>query len=118
MRHEEIVQDNKTLRFNASNIAPFLLRLKNKEKGTYEEVLQSCKLVIPYLDDFLLDMERYGQKKKVALSWRAKGIVVSREEGASTFQRLNEKDYLAWLEGYSVGELWSKNVISGGPVYE
>ncbi len=199
MRHAEIVQDNKTLRFNASNIAPFLLRLKNEDEETYEEILQSCKLVIPYLDDFLLDVERFGQKEKVALSWKAKGsdypmqpyhfsdgsirficlatallqpeppssliidepelglhpaaigilaeliqnaskrtqlivatqspalidyfwvedvIVVSRKDGASTFERLNEKDYRAWLERYSVGELWSKNVIAGGPVYE
>ena len=199
MRHKEIVQDNKTLRFDASNIAPFLLRLKREDKERYEEILQSCKLVIPYLDDFLLDVEHYGPEKKVELSWRAKGsdypmqpyhfsdgsirficlatallqpdppssliidepelglhpaaisilaeliqnaskrtqiivatqspalidnfsvedvIVVSRKDGASMFERLNEKDYRAWLESYSVGELWSKNVISGGPVYE
>ena len=199
MRNEEIIQDNKTLRFNASNIAPFLLKLKNEEEEAYEEILQSCKLVIPYLDDFLLDVERLGRKKTVALSWKAKGsdypmqpyhfsdgsmrficlatallqpdppssliidepelglhpaaisilaeliqnaskrtqiivatqspalidnfavkdvIVVSRKDGASTFERLNERDYRAWLESYSVGELWSKNVISGGPIYE
>ncbi|MDA3789218.1 MAG: AAA family ATPase [Desulfobacula sp.] len=45
-------------------------------------------------------------------------IVVNREDGASTFQRLKEADFSAWLEDYSVGELWSKNVIAGGPVYE
>jgi len=199
MRNEEIVQDNKTLRFNASNIAPFLLKLKNEDEETYEEILQSCKLVIPYLNDFLLDVERLGRKKTVELSWKAKGsdypmqpyhfsdgsirficlatallqpdppssliidepelglhpaaisilaeliqnaskrtqlivatqspalidnfsvedvVVVNRKRGASTFERLNEEDYRAWLESYSVGELWSKNVISGGPVYE
>lgn len=199
MRHEEIIQDNKTLRVNASNLAPFLLKLKNKDEETYEDILHACKLVIPYLDDFLLDVEHYGQKKKVALSWLAKGsdypmqpyhfsdgsirficlatallqpeppssliidepelglhpaaigilaeliqnaakrtqlivatqspalidyfsikdvIVVSRKEGASTFERLDEKNYRVWLESYSVGELWRKNVVSGGPVYE
>jgi len=45
-------------------------------------------------------------------------IVVNREDGASTFQRLREDDFSAWLENYSVGELWTKNVIAGGPVYE
>jgi predicted ATPase len=45
-------------------------------------------------------------------------IVVNRKDGASTFQRLQEKDFDIWLEGYSLGELWSKNVISGGPVHE
>ena len=41
-------------------------------------------------------------------------VVVNRENGASNFQRLNEKDFSEWLENYSVGELWTKNVISGG----
>ncbi len=45
-------------------------------------------------------------------------IVVNRRNGASTFERLQEKDFNVWLESYSVGELWSKNVISGGPVHE
>lgn len=45
-------------------------------------------------------------------------IVVNRKDGASTFERLQEKDFNVWLESYSVGELWSKNVISGGPVHE
>ena len=45
-------------------------------------------------------------------------VVVNREDGASTFKRLDERDFSEWLKNYSVGELWSKNVISGGPVYE
>ena len=45
-------------------------------------------------------------------------IVVNREHKASTFTRLDKKDFTAWLENYSIGELWSKNVIDGGPVYE
>ncbi|HGV9316426.1 AAA family ATPase [Enterobacter bugandensis] len=45
-------------------------------------------------------------------------VVVNRQDGASTFTRLNESDYAQWLESYSVGELWTKNVIAGGPRYE
>jgi predicted ATPase len=45
-------------------------------------------------------------------------IVVNRKNGASSFERLREEDFNVWLETYSVGELWSKNVIAGGPVYE
>lgn len=45
-------------------------------------------------------------------------IVVNRENGSSTFRRLDEKNFSEWLENYSLGELWMKNVISGGPVYE
>jgi len=199
MRHYEIIQDNKALRFNASNIAPYLLRLKTDEPDAYKEILNSVRLVIPFFDDFLLDVAEFGEKKKVNLSWRQKGsdypmqpyhlsdgsirficlatamlqpeppstiivdepelglhpaaisilaelihnaskrtqlivatqspalidhfsvedvIVVNRKKGASTFERLKEEDFNVWLETYSVGELWSKNVISGGPVYE
>lgn len=45
-------------------------------------------------------------------------VVVNRENGASTFRRLDQKDLSAWLEDYSLGELWQKNIISGGPVHE
>ncbi|MCK5146970.1 AAA family ATPase [bacterium] len=45
-------------------------------------------------------------------------VVVNRKNGYSTFERLEEKGFISWLEDYSVGELWKKNVISGGPVYE
>lgn len=45
-------------------------------------------------------------------------IVVDRDDGASTFKRLHEKDLSSWLEKYTLSELWNKNVISGGPIYE
>lgn len=199
MRHYEIIQDNKVLRFDASNIAPYLLRLSNDHADVYHEILDSLRLVMPFFEAFNLDVVAFGEKRKVNLSWRQKGsdypmqpyhfsdgsirficlatallqpnppstiiidepelglhpsaisilaeliqdaarrtqiivatqspnlidyfnledvIVVNRKDGASTFERLHEKDFNVWLETYSVGELWSKNVISGGPVYE
>lgn len=42
-------------------------------------------------------------------------IIVERDEGNSTFKRYNEADYLNWLEEYSVGELWEKNILGGRP---
>jgi len=199
MRHYEIIQDNKYLRFDASNIAPYLLRLRKKNPEIYQEILETVRLVMPFFDDFLLDVTEFGDKQKANLSWRQKGsdypmqpyhfsdgsirficlatallqpnppstiiidepelglhpsalsilaelihnsslrtqliiatqspalidhfgvedvIVVNRKEGGSTFERLKEKAFKAWLETYSVGELWSKNVIAGGPSYE
>lgn len=199
MRRGEIVQDNKILRFDASNIAPFLLRLRKKHPSEYKEILNAIRLITPFFDDFLLDIIELGEKEKVDLSWRQKGsdypmqpyhlsdgsirficlatallqpdppstviidepelglhpaainilaeliqdaakrtqlivatqsppfidnfnvedvVIVNRQEGVSTFERLSEENLRAWLEEYSVGELWRKNVISGGPVYE
>jgi predicted ATPase len=42
-------------------------------------------------------------------------IVVERENGATVFKRLEEKDFESWLEDYSVGELWEKNILGGRP---
>lgn len=41
-------------------------------------------------------------------------IVVELEDGVSKFMRLRESDFNVWLENYSVGELWDKNVFGGG----
>jgi len=199
MRHAEIVEDNKVLRYDAANIGPFLLRLRNQERSTYDEILNASRLVAPFLDDFLLEPQRLGPKTKVALSWTAKGsdypmqpyhlsdgtirficlatallqpkppstividepelglhpeairvlgeliqdaarrtqllvatqspllldqfgiadiVVVNRVEGQSTFKRLQHDDFSEWLNEYSVGELWAKNVIQGGTANE
>lgn len=199
MRHAEIIEDNKALRYDASNIAPFLLRLRKQHSSCYDEILNACRLVAPFFDDFLLEPQQLGPKTKVALSWKTKGsdypmqpyhlsdgsirficlatallqpnppstiiidepelglhpeairilgelikdaakrtqiivatqspllldqfaikdtIVVSRKDGQSTFARLKPSDFTEWLKDYSVGELWTKNVIQGGTTNE
>lgn len=42
-------------------------------------------------------------------------IVVDRNEGQSTFQRLDPQRCAAWLDDYSLGEMWEKNIIGGQP---
>jgi predicted ATPase len=42
-------------------------------------------------------------------------VVVDRSDGASVFRRLSAEDTKDWLEGYSLGELWEKNVFGGRP---
>lgn len=201
MRRSEIVDDCNKLRENGSNIAPFLLNLREDDdrKKYYKEILNAVRLVTPFFDDFILDIKKMGEAEKVKLNWTQKNsdypmqpyqlsdgsirficlatallqpnppstiiidepelglhpeaisilaeliivaskrtqiiiatqspalinnfaindiIVVNRKGGASTFERLKEKDFSVWLEDYSVGELWEKNVITGGPVHE
>jgi predicted ATPase len=199
MRHAEIVQDNKSLRPDGSNIAPYLMGLQKSSRSIYNEIIDAIRLVIPFFDNFNLEPETFGEKQKVNLSWRQKGsdypmqpyhfsdgsirficlatallqpeppatiiidepelglhpaaisilaeliqnaskltqliiatqsptlidnfavenvIVVNRKNGESTFARLREEDFNVWLENYSVGELWTKNVISGGATHE
>ena len=42
-------------------------------------------------------------------------VVVERENGVSTFKRLAANQFESWLEDYSVGELWEKNILGGRP---
>lgn len=42
-------------------------------------------------------------------------IVVDREGVESIFARADEERLESWLEEYSLGEVWEKNVIGGGP---
>jgi predicted ATPase len=199
MWHSEIIQDNKYLRADGSNIAPYLLGLKKSQPDIYNEIIDAIRLVIPFFSDFELEPEEFGEKTKVDLSWLEKGldfpmqpyhfsdgsirficlatallqptppatiivdepelglhpsaisilaeliqnaskrtqliiatqspnlidnfkieniIVVNRKKGESTFSRLKEKDFNVWLENYSIGELWTKNVIAGGIGHE
>lgn len=45
-------------------------------------------------------------------------IVVERTEGQSTFRRLESARLSEWLEEYTLGELWQKNVLGGRPRIE
>lgn len=199
MRNYESIEDNAHLRSDASNIAPFLLKMKNAQPKVYTSILEAVRFVTPFFDDFLLEARKSGSKNEVNLSWTHKGsdypmqpyhlsdgsirficlatallqpcppaciiidepelglhpaaiavlaeliqvasketqviiatqsptlvdhfgvediIVVNREHGASSFSRLDKTHFDAWLEDYSIGELWTKNVIAGGPGYE
>jgi len=197
MRRYEIVQDSAYLREDAANIAPFLYRLKTQHPDAYAEIRNVVRLVIPFFDDFQLDLTAFGERQKINLAWHQNGsdypmqpyhlsdgairficlatallqpdppptiiidepelglhpfaiamlaeliriartqviiatqspllidefsvddiVVVNRQDGASVFERLEEKDFNVWLQEYSVGELWKKNVISGRPVHE
>jgi len=202
MRGWEIIEDRETLRSDASNIAPFLLHLRNEYKAEYQNILNACQIIMPYLKDFLLKEMSFGKAneiKKVNLSWRTKNsdfpmqpyhlsdgsirficlaiallqpklpstliidepelglhpeairilgelinsaakrtqiiiatqspllidqfniddiVVVNRKDEQSIFERLSKENFDKWLEDYSIGELWVKNVIQGGICYE
>ena len=42
-------------------------------------------------------------------------IVVDRKDNQSVFKRLSNHEFEVWLEEYSLGELWEKNVLGGRP---
>lgn len=42
-------------------------------------------------------------------------IAVNREGKESKFERLNPEELEIWLDEYTLGEIWEKNMIGGGP---
>ena len=196
MRRFETIDDSDYLRFDAANIAPFLLHLKNNEESAYNQIVDTIRLVAPFFNNFIL---KPNKNEKVRLRWKQKGsdyplkphhlsdgtlrficlttallqpdppstiiidepelglhpyaieilaelieatagktqliistqspalvdyfepkdiIVVNRKKGASVFQRLSKDELSSWLEDYSLGDLWRKNILTGGPDYE
>lgn len=199
MRRDRPLRDNQRFRNDASNIAAFLLNLKNVTPGNYDLIRDTVRLIAPFFDDFLLRPQTKGTDELIRLEWQQKGsdfpfqpnqlsdgtirficlatallqptppatividepelglhpyaisvladliksaaertqviistqsptlldyfdpnqiVVVNRKDGRSTFERLNPQDYAEWIDDYSVGELWQKNVVQGGPARE
>jgi predicted ATPase len=197
VRQYGYVGDNKSLLFDAANLAAFLYRLKNERPIVYSRIVETIRLIAPFFDDF--DLEPTGTNKTdIMLNWRHEGsdllfgphqlsdgtlraiclialllqpedelpgliivdepelglhpyalniiaslfqsaslhsqvlistqssaflnhfepedvIVVEREGGQSIFRRTDPAALEAWLDEYSLGEVWEKNVIGGGP---
>jgi predicted ATPase len=195
-RLPESIDDVNYLRFDASNIAPYLLELRNNYNNIYNHIVETIRLVAPFFDDFIL---KPNGNEKVKLLWKQKGsdypfkphhlsdgslrficlttallqpnlpstiiidepelglhpyaieilaelieatskrtqliiatqsptlidyfqpediIVVNRENGASVFKHLCKEELSSWINDYSLGELWRKNIVNGGPIYE
>ena len=77
----------------------------------------------PYAISLIADLiKRLSLDKQVILAtqsplllneFEAEDVVVvdMNEQGASQFKRLNSEDYKNWLEDYSMGDIWQKNVL-------
>jgi len=196
MRRDQSVRDRNALRHDASNIAAFLLHMRETHRDNYDLLRDAVRMIAPFFDDFILEPEAKGQEEKVRLEWRQKGsdypfqayqlsdgtirficlatallqphppatividepelglhpfainllastiqsaaertqviistqspalldqfkpkdvVVVNRQQGHSTLERLNEDGLREWLAEYSVAELWQKDVLRGGP---
>lgn len=189
------IEDNRTFRPDAGNLAAFLYWMKLKHPTEYRHVVEHVRLVAPFFEDFILEPSR-NNPNKIKLEWKQKGsdayfdgfslsdgtlrfmalavlllqpslpslilldepelglhpfaitllaemieaaakrsqvvlatqsvtllnqfspeaIVIAEHDGMRTqFRRLAEQDLSHWLDDYSVGDLWEKNVIGGRP---
>lgn len=80
----------------------------------------------PYAINLLADMlKQVAETKQVIVSTQSVEllnafepedvVVVAREEGATTLARLDRAALRDWLDDYSLGELWKRNVLGGRP---
>ena len=189
------INDNRVLRPDASNLAAFLLFLREKQSQSYMMIVRTMRQIAPFFKDFELDPDRYNGQK-IQLRWVQAGsdqsfpasalsdgtlrficlttlllqpqlpstilvdepelglhpsaimmlaallrsasqrtqivvstqsvplvnqfnyddlIVVDREREETLMRRLLLPDVERWLEDYSLGEIWEKNIIGGRP---
>jgi predicted ATPase len=68
MRGKWDVNDDRWLREDAGNIAPFLYRLRQNEPKSYQRIVETIRLILPFMADFELD----PNWNRLLLSWREK----------------------------------------------
>jgi len=66
------LEDNRYLKSDAGNLAPFLYMLHQKYPAAYDRILRTLRKVIPFLEDFQLAPSMLNEKK-IQLEWREKG---------------------------------------------
>lgn len=187
--------DNAFFRPDASNLAPFLLLLRDKHSDHYRLIVESVRRVAPFFKDFQLRPNPLNPDR-IQLEWTERQsdsyfnahslsdgtlrficlatlllqpsppstilidepelglhpfaiqmlasllkqassrtqviastqsvtlvnqftpdavVVVNRGEGQSVFGRLRPDEIATWMDDYSLGELWEKNVLGGRP---
>jgi predicted ATPase len=196
MKHEVNINDNRSLRRDASNLAAFLFLMQNKTPEYFNRIENTIKLIAPFFEKFQLEPLALNPEK-VKLEWKHIGsddyfnanhlsdgtlrmiclitllcqpsmpdtiiidepelglhpaaiellaaiiksaaannkqiicstqsvtllnhfqpediVVVDRNNGESLFRRLDREQLKDWLDEYSIGELWEKNVLGGRP---
>ncbi len=86
MRGKWSEDDNRWLKEDAANLAPFLLRLKSNEPRYYSRVVENIRLMLPFFADFELASD-YG---RILLQWREMGSdrIFSASQAADGMLRL------------------------------
>lgn len=104
-----------TLLMQPSHLLPDTVLIDEPELGLH-----------PYAINLLADMiKQVAEKKQIIVSTQSVEllnafspediIVVEREHGASVLKRLDTEDLSDWLEDYTLGDLWKRNILGGRP---
>ena len=66
MRHSWDVYDNRWLKEDAANLAPVLRRLREMDGRSYQRIVDTIRLILPFFSDFELEV-KYGS---LLMNWR------------------------------------------------
>jgi predicted ATPase len=72
VKQVQSIRDTDALRFDASNLAPFLMHLRDHDTSSYQQIRDVVRLIFPAFDDFVL-RERSPGSDSVLLEWRQRG---------------------------------------------
>ncbi len=93
---------------------PQLVIIDEPELGLHPEALEALAELI-HRCEFKTQFLLATQSPSFADFFKPSEIVtVTRNNGESIFERQSEEKLSAWLEQYSIGQLWRKNIIRGG----
>lgn len=104
-----------TLFLQPPELMPLLIAIDEPELGLHPSALSiladlvtdasnHCQIILATQSSTLLDY------------FHADNVVVTQSlKGSSSFRRLSELELESWLDEYSLGEVWEKNVFGGGP---
>jgi len=73
VRRKWTTRDHEELRPDASNLAPVLLRIRDRMADRYQLIRDTVRLVAPFFDDFKLRPEPNGADTVVQLEWTQRG---------------------------------------------
>ncbi len=69
IKHRSSINDNLYLKEDAGNLAPFLVRIKEKEPRYYQRIVETIRLIAPFFADFIFS----GGDIPQLLQWEEKG---------------------------------------------
>ena len=72
MKKTADLHDNRRLRPDGSNLAPFLYLLRKKHEGAYTQIRNTIRLTAPFFEDFTMEPLELNEDK-IRLEWRHGG---------------------------------------------
>jgi len=69
IKQTQDLEDNRLLKPDGANLAPFLYYLKQQHPAHYQQIVVTIRLVTPFFDDFVLEPSRLNPDK-IRLRWQ------------------------------------------------